>query len=159
MSRRGLFVAHISTLQLLHAFYVFFLWSSLSTGKGDTDISFRTKHSTVTYSQHLDQIWISSLTTAHNIKKFLWQLLMAPLIMYFLKWQSHSITLICHVDLIISGLCSLIALCLVLTFKELPNALFSYCTDTGTEIQRGYFHCLNSQLVWWFEWKWSRIGS
>lgn len=38
----------------------------------DTDVSFMAEHSTVTYSLHFDQLWVSVLNIIHYIEKLLW---------------------------------------------------------------------------------------
>lgn len=40
-------------------------WCSMGLGVGHIDVPFRAKHSTVTYSPHFDQQWISTLTETH----------------------------------------------------------------------------------------------
>lgn len=45
---------------------------SLSLGGGDTDVPCMAEHSTVIYSHHFDQLWVSEVTAVHSKRMLPW---------------------------------------------------------------------------------------
>lgn len=79
-------------LQLLYSFY---LSSGMLSEPGGSDIGvpFRDKLSVVTSSQHIDQIWIFTLTFTHFTQKILWPRLRVALIYrYKHKYLKDNLT-------------------------------------------------------------------
>jgi hypothetical protein len=68
---------------IFHSFLPLLLWCFLSHRRGDMTILLKREHTTLASFQHLDQSWVSALTTFCCKRRLFWQMLTVALFCHY----------------------------------------------------------------------------